>query len=185
MKRKLDVEINDDNGVLTYSGARVILEHDGYLVMMQKRIEAISAAMAHRMMYESGEQTAIRAISDTERMLLPIAKAINRKKVVEKLLLLALDRGYGLFRLGTFDYATGKGMLLVGNSPVARNYGESQDVVCYSIAGIIAGAAHLVWNQPFKCIETKCTAQQGGEFCEFKLIPSTPNEREAYLKKIV
>jgi predicted hydrocarbon binding protein len=184
MSRKLEAEINDDSGVLSYSGARVVLAHDGYMADLQKRLESIDAALAHRIMYENGEQTAARAVSETERLLLPLVKAINKRKVVEKMLLLALDRGYGLFRLGTFDYTTGKGMIMVGNSPVARNYGATDEAVCFTIAGIIAGAAHIVWSRPFKCIETKCAAHLGGEYCEFKLFPCTPAERESFLKKM-
>ena len=185
MARKLEAEINEDSGVLNYAGARVVLAHDGYMADLQKRLEAVNASLAHRIMYENGEQTAARAVSETERLLLAVAKAINRKKVVERMLLLALERGYGLFRLGSFDYATGKGMVMVGNSPVSRNYGASDEAVCFSVAGIIAGAAHIVWSQPFTCIETKCAAHLGGEFCEFRLKPCTPAERESFLKKMV
>ena len=184
MGRKLELELNEDTGSLKYYGARIVLSQESFYSRIQKAIESTGfAGLAHRMMYENGEQSTFEAVSAAEKAFISTSRILVKRKLIERLLLLALERGFGLLRLGSFDYASGKGTVLIENSVVARTYGKSAKSVCFLLCGILSGAAQIVYGGCFICEENQCSAVKGA-ICEFSLKPCSQAEREKFLKKL-
>ncbi len=182
--RKIEVELNEDNGLLKYYGARLVLPQEGFYSHFQKSLEQVDPKLAHRLMYENGEESTKEAVSAAERTFIAASRiALDKRKLIEKLLLLSLERGFGLMRIGSFDYSRGKGTVLMENSVIARTYGKSKKPVCFLLAGVISGASQIVYGTSFSCVESECQAA-GARQCEFELSPCSAEERLKFLEKI-
>ncbi len=183
MNRKIEVELNEDTGSLKYLGARVVLAQESFYARFQKSLESVDARLSRRLLYENGEASTQEAVSSVEKSLIAVSRNLVKRRLIERLLLLALERGFGLMRLGSFDYSTGKGTVLIENSVIARTYGKSKTPACFLLSGVLAGAAEIVYGGSFTCEEIHCQAC-GAHQCEFSLRPCSQKEREDFLDKL-
>ena len=93
----------------------------------------------------------------------------GRKKIVEGIIDILTQYGYGVAKLEKLDFE-GESIITLQNSCIARNYEKKQKgPVCSYIAGLISGGADAIMGKPYKCIETHCIAR-GDKECRFLVI---------------
>lgn len=97
---------------------------------------------------------------------------VSKLEVIKSFMELGKIHGYGVFNTPFLKMILtgirGEPLVRLGDSFFATSTGSTGKVECYMMAGIIAGAAGVLLNKKFACIEEKCLCK-GDPYCEFKL----------------
>jgi predicted hydrocarbon binding protein len=166
--RKISVDVTDD-GKIVYLGDEVVLSSAGVFAFLQQAIAAEDPVLASRVMYQSGEEFSREAVSGAQKLFIRTVGSGMKRTLVGNMMNLGLERGFGVFAAeDSYNYATGAGLVSVTHSVIARFVKKSPQPVCFHIAGIISGAAQILYDSDFVCHEVLCAAQ-GGPKCVFSL----------------
>ena len=116
---------------------------------------------AHAIFYEVGKGCGMRS-----------CRRLVRKYKSKKRLLRALTRYKGNEKWGklrfNLDLKRGVGEITVAENFEAKQYGRSEEPVCYFMRGYLEGFLTQAYNKPLKVIEVACIAQ-GNKACKFKV----------------
>ncbi len=141
---------------------------------LQKEFKRIVGPAFKSIMYDMvGRLTTEDALGMTQRLAIKVFRLFSKRKIGEMFLEQFYERGYGVAEIMEFDAKNGSGRMKVKNSFIATGYGKSKEPVCYSVAGIFAGAGDILFGKRTECRETKCIAK-GDPHCEFEIYPGKP-----------
>jgi predicted hydrocarbon binding protein len=97
---------------------------------------------------------------------------VSRIEVIKNFMELGKTHGYGVFNTPFLKMILtglqGEPVVRLEDSFFATTVGYTGKTECYLMAGIVAGAAGILLDKKFKCVEEKCLCR-GDSFCEFKL----------------
>lgn len=180
--RKITVDVDEETGKVVYLGDEVVLSSAGFYAFLQQAISEEDPLLAKRILYTAGEEFAAEAVSDAQKIFIQTLGRMMKKTLAENIMNLGLERGFGVFSADpSFDFDTGEGLITVENSVVARYSKKGTEAVCYSIAGIISGAAGIIYGSDFVCHEAMCKAK-GDRRCVFGLKRVSKTAKKEFLK---
>lgn len=173
--KEMSLGFDPHKGEVFFRGASSIIVSRPEQYTCLREFERILGPASGTLFYEGfGKTTAIdgvRQMRKTDRALIMLAKLISKKKITEKLAGQLSERGYGSGKLLEFDNRNKHIRISVRNCYNTIGYGKKKERVCYIMAGIVAGAASVVFGIDMDCEETKCTAR-GDPHCEFRAYPA-------------
>ncbi len=182
--RKLELELDDESGKITYMDDEVVLSSAGFYAFLYEAIAEEDPLLAKRILYTAGEEFAGEAVSDAQKVFIRTVGRMMKKTLVENMMNLGLERGFGVFSADpSYDFESGEGIVSVENSVVAHYSKKSLEPVCYSVAGIISGAAGIIYGTDFVCHEVMCKAK-GDRTCLFSLKRASKAEKNEFLKTL-
>jgi predicted hydrocarbon binding protein len=101
---------------------------------------------------------------------------VSRLEVIKSFMELGKTHGYGVFNTPFLKMILtglqGEPAVRLEDSFFATAVGKTGRAECYLMAGIVAGAAQVLLDKKFTCVEEKCLCK-GDPFCEFKLRQSS------------
>ncbi len=96
----------------------------------------------------------------------------SRLEIVNGFVERGKSHGYGIFKTPLLKMILsglqGEPVVRLEDSFFATSAGDTGKSECYLVAGMIAGAAQVLLQKKFVCVEEKCLSK-GDSFCEFKL----------------
>ncbi len=168
--RKIQIELDDETGKAVYMDDEVVLSSAGLFAFLQEAIAEENPLLARE------------AVSEAQKLFIRTAGRVMKRELVESMLNLGLERGFGVFSADpSFDFAAGEGLIIVENSVVARHARKVLEPACYHVAGIISGAAGILYDSDFACHEALCAAK-GDRQCVFSLKRVSKAEKREFLK---
>lgn len=166
------VDYDERRGEITFKGAipsLISARHEE--CELQKEFKRIVGPAYKSIMYDMvGRLTTTDALGMTQRLAIKVIRLFSKRKIGEIFLEQFYERGYGLAEIMEFDAKNQKVKLMVKNSFIATGYSRTKEPVCYSVAGIFAGAGDVLFSRRMECEETKCIAK-GDKHCEFEIYP--------------
>lgn len=180
--KKIAVEVDEQEGRISYLHDEVVLSSAGMFAYLQEELSKADPLLAKRLLYISGEESAKEAVSEAQKLFIRVAGGKLKRTLALNMMNLGLERGFGLFSPeDDFNFESGEGMVVVENSVVARHAKKSASAVCYHVAGVISGAAEILWDSPFTCHEVLCAAK-GDPKCFFNLTRCSKAQKKEFLR---
>ncbi len=97
---------------------------------------------------------------------------VSKLEVIKSFMELGKSHGYGVFNTPFLKMILtgiqGEPAVRLEDSFFATAVGVTGKAECFLMAGIVAGAAGILLNKKFNCVEEKCLCK-GDPYCEFKL----------------
>jgi len=169
------VDYDEKKGEITFKGAipsLISARHEE--CELQKEFKKIVGPAYKSIIYDMvGRLTTTDALGMTQRLAIRVVRLFSKRKIGEMFLEQFYERGYGVAEILEFDAKNHRARLKVKNSFIATGYGKTKEPVCYSVAGIFAGAGDILFGRRMECRETKCIAK-GDPYCEFEAYPEKP-----------
>jgi predicted hydrocarbon binding protein len=171
-KRNLKGELKrkPGSGELFFKGSSVMIVGRGEQAEFQREFESVVGPAYKTFMYEVvGKGTGKEGISQAQRFLIKALRFLSTRRIMEKLVQMAAERGMGVAELINLE-KDGSLVVRVENSYNAEGYKKRNEPVCYVFSGVIAGGSGIVLGKKCDSVEKSCIAK-GDPFCEFHISP--------------
>jgi predicted hydrocarbon binding protein len=149
-----------------YLNLRVMIIDEEFYLGLRNKLYSSFKSGASVILYEMGLGYGELMGDNMKKM------GVSKLEVIKSFMELGKTHGYGVFNTPFLK------MILTGlqGEPAVRledcffatAVGETGKAECYLMAGIVAGAAQVLLNKKFNCVEEKCLCK-GDAYCEFKL----------------
>ena len=161
-KKRGEIDISEQRHVL--------VDPNAFRAMRESISEIMKKESADSVIYMTGKkhtQEFVKEILAKKTLAGLISKfGWGREKIIEKVLEIFSQYGYGLAEVEKLDFEK-ETVVTVKNSCIAKTYKKRQkDTVCSYLAGLIAGGAEAITKTNYDCFETHCIAK-GDSLCRF------------------
>lgn len=172
-----ELKWDEGKGELSWRGYRQTIFHKRYVPLTKHELMKIAGDVAKtiffRAAYKDAHEVVEKELSSRLGKLVKKLGVFN-KKVVEKVVRILSERGFGKAKLVKYGGKEGESIVRVLNSFESEWYLdksiESKKPVCDVMRGFIAGGAKAVLEEEMKVEENKCRVL-GDEYCEFLVKP--------------
>lgn len=155
------LDVDAAEGVMRIGGTRVFLPPTQVLSATRDRLIDIGPA-AQRFMYEAGKDAGREYAAAVEELGFSIASKEDFVKLCESFGILS---GWGRIRVVKTDFENNVYRVEIGNT-IFRS--EQDEKVCEYHAGMLAGAAERILDEPMDAKEVACV-NQDSEYCVFDM----------------
>jgi predicted hydrocarbon binding protein len=127
----------------------------------KKILEERFGSGAHAIFYEVGKGCGVRScrrLTQKYKSKGKLLKALTRYKNNEK---------WGKIKFN-LNLKTGTGEIIIAENFEAKQYGKSEEPICYFMKGYLEGFLTQAYSKPLKVVEVACMAQ-GSKACKFKV----------------
>lgn len=161
---------DEETGEMFFEGQASEVFTRGHIAMIEKEFVEVGKSVAERIIYKASKKVALDTVSKFNIVVVSLLK-LNKKKLAGLLLEQLPQRGYGVSKVVFWDELIPKIKIEVSNCFNCANI-KYQKVFCYTLAGILAGGAEVIFEIPMKCTETECIAK-GDKHCVFEIEKET------------
>ncbi|GEM_PF-3488554 len=164
--KKLNTLFDDETGEMFFEGQSSEVFSRGHIAEIEKQFIDVGKVIAERVIYRASKKFALSTVSKFNIVVVSFLK-INKKKLASILLEQFPMRGYGVPKVLFWDEIIPKAKIEVKNCFNCHGI-KHHKVFCFTLAGIIAGGAEVVFDMPMKCVEVECIAK-GDRACVFEV----------------
>ena len=164
--KSLKTIYDEETGEMFFEGQASEVFTRGHVAMIEKEFINVGKTVAERVIYRASKKVALDTVSKFNIVIVSLLK-LNKKKLAGLLLEQLPQRGYGVPKILFWDDVIPKIKIEVSNcfNCAVINHPRA---FCFTLAGILAGGAEVVFEIPVKCTEIECTAK-GDKSCVFEL----------------
>lgn len=164
--KNLKTIYDEETGEMFFEGQSSEVFTRGHIAEIEKEFIEVGKNVAERIIYRASKKFAISTVSKFNIVVVSLLK-LNKKKLAGKLLEQFPQRGYGVPKILFWDEIIPKTKIEVKNC--FNCYGvKHSKVFCFTLAGIFAGGAEVLFEMPMKCTEIECLAK-GNAACVFEI----------------
>jgi predicted hydrocarbon binding protein len=151
------------SGALKYKDVRYLLIRPETIVGFQKTIEKHSRKGAQEALFQGGYQGGHLSAKKYKEM-----QNLSDSETISFMMTMGAEIGWGNFQLIEYDFEIRKLQIRVKNSAFAEAYGDSAEVVCHLISGVLSGLATVLFARNCIGSEIECLAK-GDKHCVFHI----------------
>lgn len=171
--KKEDIYFDEDTGKVRARGMNVLIFPRCWIAEIQKEFERIIGPATKTIFYNINKKCAINDLPSiiNSNIIAKILKKLSKRRLMFELFRDANMFGYGIMELQSFNENTAEIKIKIKNCYNSVGYINTKKPICYYTAGLISGAAEVIFGRGMNCTETKCKGK-GDDYCEFYAHPA-------------